>query len=231
MQMIRSEKNSAKRRRFSALERRSQLLRIAVGLFSDRGFEGTTTKAIARAAGVSEGIIFQHFATKEELYTGILDYKAKEAGVEQWEAQLRACADREDDEGLVLLLVEHVLKSDRLDPEFQKLMFQAALTGHPLPEIMAQRILPLHQFLCNYITKRQKKGVFRKCDPNLAVHALVSMPCYYGVARTLFGVKALKLPEHQMALSFTRLILRGLRAPQALPRRKGRENATRSKTP
>ena len=229
--MIRSERNRAKRRRFSALERRSQLLRIAVGLFSDRGFEGTTTKAIARAAGVSEGIIFQHFTTKEELFAGILDYKAKEAGVEQWEAQLRACAEREDDEALVLSLVEQVLKSDRLDPEFQKLMFQAALTGHPLPEIMAQRILPLHRFLYNYIAKRQKQGVFRKCDPNLAVHALVSIPCYYGVARTLFGVKALKLPEHHMALSFTRLILEGLCTPRTLPRRKVRKNAMQSKTP
>ena len=230
MKRIRSKQKQAKRRRFSALERRRQLLRIAVGLFSDRGFEGTTTKAIARAAGVSEGTIFQHFATKEELYAGILDYKAKEAGVEQWEAQLRACADREEDEALVLSLVEQILKSDRLDPEFQKLMFQAALTGHPLPEIMAQRILPLHRFLCTYIAKRQKQGVFRKCDPDLAVHALVSMPCYYGVAKTLFGIRALRLAEHQMALSFTRLILGGLRAPRALPGRKGMINGTRTKT-
>ena len=76
---IRSKEHHPARKRFSAEERRNQLLRIATGLFSDHGFENTTTKSIAAAAGVSEGIIFQHFATKEELYSGILNYKAKEA--------------------------------------------------------------------------------------------------------------------------------------------------------
>ena len=146
-------------KRFSAEKRRTQLLKIAVGLFCQRGFEGTTTKAIAAAAGVSEGIIFQHFATKEQLYANILDYKAKEAGVEEWEEQLREHAEREDDEALVLCMVEGILQSDRRDPQFLRLMFQAALKGNSLPKIMAQRILPLHQFLCGYIAKRQAKGV------------------------------------------------------------------------
>ena len=99
---IRSKEHHPARKRFSAEERRNQLLRIATGLFSDHGFENTTTKSIAAAGGVSEGIIFQHFATKEELYSGILDYKAKEAGIKEWNDQMRECVKRNDDEGLVL---------------------------------------------------------------------------------------------------------------------------------
>ena len=57
-------------------ERRSQILAVAVSLFSQRGFRGTTTKEIAHAAGVSEAMVFRHFATKEELYAAILDHKA-----------------------------------------------------------------------------------------------------------------------------------------------------------
>src|SRR5882762_3543960 len=57
-------------------ERRLQILRLAVRLFSQRGFRGTTTKEIALAAGVSEAMVFRHFATKEELYSAILDHKA-----------------------------------------------------------------------------------------------------------------------------------------------------------
>jgi TetR/AcrR family transcriptional regulator len=208
------------RKRFSAENRRTQLLQIAVGLFSERGFEGTTTKAIAAAAGVSEGIIFQHFATKEELYSSILDYKAKESGMEEWEEQLRGHAEREDDEALVRSMVERILQSDRMDPQFQRLMYQAVLTGHPLPKIMAQRILPLHQYLCDYITRRQKKGALLKCDPDVAVHAIVSMPIYYGLAKSLFGLDALKLPERKMAESFTKLILEGLRASEKPSRKR-----------
>lgn len=215
----------AVKKRFSAEERRKQLLQIAVELFSQRGFEGTTTKAIANAAGVSEGIIFQHFATKEDLYAGILDYKAKESGMDEWQEQLRDCVEREDDEGLVLSMVEHILQSDRADPQFQRLMCQAVLNGHSLPKIMLQRILPLHNFLCAYVAKRQKKGALQNCDPGVAVHAIVSMPSYYGFAKGLFGVDALGLPEHEMALSFTRLILGGLQSPGVSSRRKGRKDA------
>ena len=209
-------------RRLSAGERRNQLLRIAVGLFSERGFEGTTTKAVAAAAGVSEGIIFQHFATKEELYAAILDYKANEAGMEEWEKELLRCAEREDDEALVMSLVERILQADRCDPQFQRLMYQAALSGHALPKSMLQRILPLHRFLCGYVARRQKKGAFRKCDPAVAVHAIISMPSYYRLTKSLFGVHPLRLSEHEMAISFTRLILEGLRAPGGSVRRKGR---------
>lgn len=208
------------KKRFPAEKRHTQLLRIAVRLFSERGFEGTTTKAIAAAAGVSEGIIFQHFATKEELYSSILDYTAKEAGIGEWEEQLRGYAEREDDEALVRSMVERILQSDRMDPQFQRLMYQAVLTGHPLPKIMAQRIMPLHQFLCDYITKRQKNGVFLKCDPNVAMHAIVSMPSYYGLAKSLFGLDMLKLPERKLAESFTMLILEGLRASEEHPRKR-----------
>src|ERR1044071_1537343 len=61
--------------RMAGEERRSQILAVAVSLFSNRGFRGTTTKEIAHAAGVSEAMVFRHFATKEELYAAILDYK------------------------------------------------------------------------------------------------------------------------------------------------------------
>src|SRR5437868_1477887 len=57
-------------------DRRLQIVRVAMQLFSQCGFRGTTTKEIARAAGVSEAMVFRHFATKEELYSAILDHKA-----------------------------------------------------------------------------------------------------------------------------------------------------------
>jgi TetR/AcrR family transcriptional regulator len=213
--------SSPSRKRFPAEKRRAQLLRIAVELFARRGFEGTTTKAIAAAAGVSEGLIFRHFATKEDLYASILDHTAKESGIEAWEEQLRCYAEREDDQALVRSIVERILQSDRKDPQFQRLMFQAVLTGHPLPRVMAQRILPLHKFLCDYIIKRQKKGAFVKCNPNVAVHAIVSMPSHYGLAKGIFGMDLLKLPERSLAESFTRLVLWGLKTSGKAEGRRG----------
>ena len=73
--------------RMTGDKRREQILQTAVNLFSRRGFNGTTTKEIARAAGVSEAMVFRHFATKHELYHAILDFKACEGGMKSppWE--------------------------------------------------------------------------------------------------------------------------------------------------
>jgi hypothetical protein len=119
-------------------------------------------------------------------------------------------------------MVERILQADRIDPNFQRLMYQAVLTGHPLPKIMAQRIMPFHQFLCGYIAKQQKKGVFRKCDPSVAVHAILSMPSYYGLAKSIFGMDLLKQPGRKLAENFTRLILGGLRVSSKPARRQNR---------
>src|SRR3954469_1538816 len=62
--------------RMAAVDRRLQIALTAMRLFSERGFRGTTTKEIAQAAGVSEAIIFRHFATKEDLYSAIIDLKS-----------------------------------------------------------------------------------------------------------------------------------------------------------
>ena len=65
--------------RMSGEDRRRQLIEIAIDLFSQRGFSGTTTREIAVAAGVTEAIIFRHFATKQDLYAAILDHTATAA--------------------------------------------------------------------------------------------------------------------------------------------------------
>jgi AcrR family transcriptional regulator len=204
-------------RKLTAGERRNQLLQIAKELFSESGFRSTTTKAIAAAAGVTEGIIFKHFSSKKDLYASLLDNKAKEIGIESWRDELDALARREDDKSLTCSVVKHILELDREDPQFQKLTLQAALSGEPLHEITAQRLLPLHDFLCKYIKKRQKKGAFQKCDPKLAAYFVVSVPSYFGLARILFGVDDFQFPEEQMTLSLAQLIVDGLHGQSNAP--------------
>ena len=61
----------AKIRRISSEERRDSILKAARGVFAENGFRGTTTRALAEAAGVSEALLFQHFPTKEALYAAV----------------------------------------------------------------------------------------------------------------------------------------------------------------
>src|SRR5687768_18286979 len=80
-------------------ERREQLIRVAIALFARNGFNGTTTKEIAAAAGVTEALIFRHFPNKDALYEAILKWKVEEAGAAKWIDTMKRFVERRDDEG------------------------------------------------------------------------------------------------------------------------------------
>jgi TetR/AcrR family transcriptional regulator len=102
----------------AATDRKHQLLETALDVFSRQGFEGATTKEIAAAAGVAEAVIFRHFPTKLALYTEVLDYKLQSGALSPWLADIQACMDRNDDEGLFRTILSHMLESFRADARF-----------------------------------------------------------------------------------------------------------------
>ncbi|MFN8776334.1 MAG: TetR/AcrR family transcriptional regulator [Flavobacteriales bacterium] len=53
-------------------ERRTSILATALQLFADEGYHATTTRHVAQAAGVSEGLIFRHFGSKEGLLKAVM---------------------------------------------------------------------------------------------------------------------------------------------------------------
>jgi AcrR family transcriptional regulator len=59
--------------RLPASERRSAIVDAALQVFSTGSYSGATTAEIARRAGVSEPILYRHFASKKELYFACLD--------------------------------------------------------------------------------------------------------------------------------------------------------------
>ena len=120
--------------RMAGEERRAQILAVAVSLFSKRGFRGTTTKEIAQAAGVSEAMVFRHFATKEELYTAILNRKCSGGRFEPAEMAADAI-QRKDDRAVFESLALGALNYHENDPEFQRLLLHSALEKHELAQI------------------------------------------------------------------------------------------------
>jgi AcrR family transcriptional regulator len=56
-----------------AEERRESVITAAMEVFGERGYVGTTTDAVARAAGVSQPYVVRMFGTKEALFLAVLD--------------------------------------------------------------------------------------------------------------------------------------------------------------
>jgi AcrR family transcriptional regulator len=65
--------------RLTSEERRQAIVDAVKGVFAEKGFDGTTTRELANAAGVSEALLYKHFPSKESLYAAMLDACAKGA--------------------------------------------------------------------------------------------------------------------------------------------------------
>jgi AcrR family transcriptional regulator len=62
-------------------DRKKAIIEAARPLFAQNGFNGTSVRAIARAAGVSEALLYKHFSSKEDLYKEILGYAVDLSGL------------------------------------------------------------------------------------------------------------------------------------------------------
>lgn len=67
------KKHKSPSRAIQAEERRLQILETALEIFAARGFNGTSIKDIAEAAGISQGLLYYHFSSKENLFMSTLE--------------------------------------------------------------------------------------------------------------------------------------------------------------
>jgi AcrR family transcriptional regulator len=195
-------------------ERREQILQVAMGLFSNRGFRGTTTKEIAHAAGVSEAMVFRHFATKEELYAAILDHKACAGGVSFEPAAIAADAiQRKDDRGVFEALALAALNHHDRDPEFQRLLLYSALEKHKLAQMFLDEfVLKVYQFLGAYLRERQRDGALVEIDPAIIIRGFIGMVMHHSLNNNLWDPKhrLLNISNEAAATHFTDILLNGI---------------------
>ncbi|MER5567869.1 TetR/AcrR family transcriptional regulator [Streptomyces goshikiensis] len=87
--------NTERRRQLSsAEERRETVLRTAIGAFAARGYFGTTTTEVAKAAGISQSYVYRLFPNKEVLFTAVVEhcFSRVRASLEEGAAQSRGSA-------------------------------------------------------------------------------------------------------------------------------------------
>jgi AcrR family transcriptional regulator len=199
--------------RMSAEERKLQILRVAVSLFSQRGFGGTTTREIAQASGVSEAMVFRHFATKQELYTAILDHKACSGDSMNPEQMVAEALKQKDDRAVFEQLALGALNHHECDPEFQRLLLHSALEGHELSEMFFEKfMLRVYALLGGYITERQRDGAMVKVDPAIVVRSFIGMIIHHSLNNNLWDPKRrlLKISNEDAAKHFTHILLNGI---------------------
>jgi AcrR family transcriptional regulator len=140
-----------------AAERRRHLVETAIRLFTEGSYRGTTTAEIARAAGVSEPILYRHFASKRDLYLAALEHVWEKARA-SWERALTESADA--CAAVEAISKGHVsVRSAKL--QLAELWVQALSEASEDPELrryVRRHMREVHDFLAGLIRSGQEQG-------------------------------------------------------------------------
>lgn len=175
--------------RLPAAKRREQLLDCAVQLFARAGYARATTAHLAKAAGVTEPIIYRHFESKRDLFVALID-RASERTVKQWEQHLAGAKDPA--ERLIRLIGDNPMVTLH-GRSVYRVILQAIteVDDAAIHEAVKRHISELHKFLVGELKRAQiEHKITSRFFPELLAWLLIDIGLGYGV------LSALKIPGH-----------------------------------
>ena len=176
--------------RMRKADRKRQLLGQAKHLFVTLGYQHTTTEKIARAAGVTEPVLYRHFDSKKALFLEVLR-EVREATVNRWKAET---ADLTDPLTKLHAIADMYLGTTR-EHALEFRIMHRTLVECDDPEIAALLrtfYLETEALLAQVIGDGQQTGVFRRSlDPRVGAWELIRS----GLAYTL--TMPLEVPLYQ----------------------------------
>lgn len=177
--------------RLPAAQRREQLLDTAAKLFALHGYAGATTAQIARAAGVTEPIIYRHFQSKRDLFIALIE-RTGEATIRLWEHELREAPD--PGERLKRLIGANPMVANKGRGIYRVIVQAMTEVEDPqIQEALNNHVGKLHEFLTAQVKTAQDSGkVSKRFSPELTAWALIHMGLGFGM------LSAMGVPRHGM---------------------------------
>jgi AcrR family transcriptional regulator len=152
-----SEPALEKRNRLPAAERRAAIIDAALQVFGERSYVCATTAEIARAAGVSEPILYRHFTSKRDLYMACL-----EAMSQRLQEAAESIIDSEPDPREWTFAIPHALDQLRKNAIYPSQMWIQALgeagEDEELTKYLRRHMRDLHAFAAGIIRRAQEAG-------------------------------------------------------------------------
>ena len=192
--------------RLKAPQRREQLISVATKLFAERGYEATTTAAIAEAAGVTEPILYRHFDNKQDLFVAIVR-EMSDLTLRHWRRLIEGVDDP----------VEAIRRIARQFPEHVSQLSDAYHVIHgalstsrdkKVLKVMHEHYLQIEEFFVGIISRGQKVGLVRKdMEPRVPAWQLI----YLGIGITMISLNLPGLYQGQPLAEGIEMIVRGLK--------------------
>lgn len=133
-----------KTQRPSANPTRDRILAAAVDLFSERSFDGATTREIAGRAGVTQPLVHHHFGSKEELWQAAVDslFEALNQTMDARTAGLRGV----DEVTSARLRVHEFVTFSARNPQLHRIIMQESKADGPRMDYLVDRhVRPIYE--------------------------------------------------------------------------------------
>ena len=186
---------------------RARIMQAASQLFTEKGFAGTTTRAIAELAGVNEVTLFRHFGTKEKLAKAIMDQFGGQAIA--GDLELRFSGDYVQDLTLMGQMMMKVM-TERVDA-----IRMAICEAGNFPEfqqVVAENPRQLRQMLARYFESQMKAGLIHSGHPEVLAQAFLGMFFSYTVLQgLLLDSLQPEIASEDIVEQFVTLFVRGTR--------------------
>ncbi len=140
-----------------AVETRERVIEAALQAFAERGFDGATTREIAARAGINQGLIGYHFASKEDLWKAAVEriFGLLRGSFAQ---RLEALADVDAGTRLAAL-VRHFVRFAASHPELHRLMVQEGKRdGSRMQWLVDRHVRPLYELSTELIRQAQAEN-------------------------------------------------------------------------
>lgn len=156
-------------RRRKTADARAAILQAATQLFAQHGYDATTTRMIAKEAGVAEGTIYVYFPSKRHILLSLI----QQASVPVVTSRLASAEGQSDEEILRTLFTERIEFGRQYAPLLKTLLSEAMHDAELAQQLIREVMQPLSALLKEYIAKRIERGDFREVPVDIAVRALV----------------------------------------------------------
>lgn len=151
---------------------RTRLLRAALETFSERGYDGTTTREVANRAGVTEVTLFRHFGNKVNLLRCALEPGTPLPRTNQ----LAVGMVRPDPEEFFPVLAERIWQGMMGERRRLLQVLVGELPRRPeLGPAAGQMPVEFVASIGDYLTAMQKEGKVREGNPRLMALAFLGM--------------------------------------------------------
>jgi AcrR family transcriptional regulator len=186
---------------------RTKILQAALKLFAKRGYEATTTKDLAKSAGVAEGTLFRHFSNKK----AILIEVATAGWVDILTDLLTELSEMGNYQAVSQVMRRRMLNM-RQNADLMRVCFVEAQYHPELREsIQGEVISKMTDVAEAFFETAMEKGIYRQMNPKIVAKVFLGIFAIAGFSEeTIMNPDASPKAMQEMAEGISDIFLRGV---------------------